>query len=53
MKSKAKIGCTFGLLDNGVQRLDLIPQIDSGASVTRMFNKTTFDILNGHEKAEL
>ena len=52
VKSEAKSGRTFGVLDNGVQRVDLIPRINSGASVTRMFNKTIFEILNGKEKAE-
>ena len=52
VKSKAKSGCTFRVLDNGIQRVDLIPRIGSGASVTRMFNRTISDILNGHEKAK-
>ena len=52
VKSEAKSRCTFGVLDNGIQKMDLIPRISSGASITRMFNRTISDILNGQEKAK-
>ena len=52
VKSKAKSGRIFGLLDSGIQRVDLISRIGSGASVTRVFNRTISDILNGQDKAD-
>ena len=52
VKSEAKSSRTFGLLDNGIQRVDLILRVDFGASVTRVFNRTISNILNGQDKAD-